>query len=213
MIYIYDILLNLSNKIYNFYEWEKKDNIEHIKKIPLIKIDFKTIDDMYNNKIKIQEKHLKMIYNLCEKYDFKKKKYTTLFTDGKHVIAIEFNDNGESILKSRLMLDDEEEIINNARKIEKTEIEYEIIEKDLEITFLTRKEERIKNYLLREIDLSYLKNNYEKIKYLYLEYFDEENNDIKEMYNKLRMNINKDFTNKTINLYEVLTIENIRKKV
>ena len=47
-----------------------------------------------------------MIYNLCEKYDFKKKKYTTLFTDGKHVIAIEFNDNGTNA----------EEVITNVIK-------------------------------------------------------------------------------------------------
>ena len=38
MKYIYDIELNFNNKYYEFYEWEKKDNITHINKIPYYKI-------------------------------------------------------------------------------------------------------------------------------------------------------------------------------
>ena len=38
MNYIYDIYLNLNKNLYDFYEWNKSDNIIHIKKI----IDFLT---------------------------------------------------------------------------------------------------------------------------------------------------------------------------
>ena len=41
MNYIYDLLLNFNENIYEFYDWNKTDNIKHIKKIPIFKIDSK----------------------------------------------------------------------------------------------------------------------------------------------------------------------------
>ena len=40
MIYIYDLLLNFidGDRLIEFYEWDSKDGLEHIKKIPLFKI-------------------------------------------------------------------------------------------------------------------------------------------------------------------------------
>ena len=38
MNYIYDILLNFNDMLYDFYDWNVKDNILHIRKIPLIQI-------------------------------------------------------------------------------------------------------------------------------------------------------------------------------
>ena len=34
MNYIYDILLNLNQHAYEFFEWELNDNIVHVKKTP-----------------------------------------------------------------------------------------------------------------------------------------------------------------------------------
>ena len=34
MNYIYDILLNFKNKLYDFYDWNINDDITHIRKIP-----------------------------------------------------------------------------------------------------------------------------------------------------------------------------------
>ena len=38
MTYIYDILLNFKEELIEFYDWNKNDNIIHIRKIPLLKI-------------------------------------------------------------------------------------------------------------------------------------------------------------------------------
>ena len=35
MNYIYDIVLNFNKEYYNFFEWNKRDNIVNVKKIPL----------------------------------------------------------------------------------------------------------------------------------------------------------------------------------
>ena len=45
MNYIYDIILNFQERIYDFYEWNKTDVITHIRKIPVFKISSK---DLYN---------------------------------------------------------------------------------------------------------------------------------------------------------------------
>ena len=55
MIYIYDILLNFNPIFYNFYDWYKKDKIEHIKKIPLFKVDDQTIKDFMNYELIIED--------------------------------------------------------------------------------------------------------------------------------------------------------------
>ena len=38
MTYIYDILLNLSKELIEFFEWEDSDNIKYVKKIVFSKL-------------------------------------------------------------------------------------------------------------------------------------------------------------------------------
>ena len=49
MNYYYDILLNFQENYYMFYEWDKEDNIEFVKKIPLFHIDSKEFIDIFTN--------------------------------------------------------------------------------------------------------------------------------------------------------------------
>ena len=44
MNYIYDVILNLRSKYYDFFFWEEDDEITHISKIPVIKVNKKTIE-------------------------------------------------------------------------------------------------------------------------------------------------------------------------
>ena len=48
MIYIYDIILNWTDndKVYEFFEWEQNDDVDHIKKIPLFKIGKDVFDKL-----------------------------------------------------------------------------------------------------------------------------------------------------------------------
>ena len=39
MNYIYDIVLNFNKEYYNFFEWNKRDNIVNVKKIPLFLVN------------------------------------------------------------------------------------------------------------------------------------------------------------------------------
>ena len=67
MIYVYDIILNWTDedKIYEFFEWELNDDLEHIKKIPLFKIDSNTFDDILNYEVKTNDIFLNKIKVSC----------------------------------------------------------------------------------------------------------------------------------------------------
>ena len=45
MNYIYDILANFNNIYYDFFDWNESDNIIHIKKVPIVRVD----SDFFNN--------------------------------------------------------------------------------------------------------------------------------------------------------------------
>ena len=63
MNYIYDVIANFNNKVYDFYDWNKKDIITHIKKCLIIKTDTKTVYDLTYNSVKISDTLLENIKN------------------------------------------------------------------------------------------------------------------------------------------------------
>jgi len=206
MIYIYDILVNLSNTLYEFYEWNKNDDIVHIKKMPLIRVDSKIINDLYNYNIKVDKDFLNMILYKTDKYDFKKIKYLVCFSDGKRCIVLEFNDKCEVKKRSKLLLDDEEEVNNYILKTDIYKLNYELLDKINDKELLTRKECKIRDILINDIDKSYKDNDVSKLEYLYYEYFDKKKENIDVMYSELRDSFN-NFNNKHLNLYNVLLLE------
>jgi len=125
MINVYDIILNWTdqNKAYDFFEWDQNDDLEHIKKIPLYKVDYRLMHDLWYHTVKIDALFLESILRKTEVF-FNKKiekiEYGCLFSDGYKVIAVEFASDGTSIYKSSLLLDEEEEIqeIENSKSIE-----------------------------------------------------------------------------------------------
>jgi len=116
MINVYDIILNWTdqNKAYDFFEWDQNDDLEHIKKIHLFKVDYRLMHDLWYHTVKIDALFLESILRKTEVF-FNKKiekiEYGCLFSDGYKVIAVEFASDGTSIYKSSLLLDEEEEIL------------------------------------------------------------------------------------------------------
>ncbi len=210
MIYVYDIILNWSSEdIYDFFEWELNDEIEHIKRIPFFKIDSSTFTNMENYKIKIDKEILSKIKNLTEVYSADKNNsimYSSLFTDGVRVIAIEFNSKGESIYKSKLLLDEEQDILMLSTKMTETKIAIEKLNKWQLDPFTTRYEKEIRRLLKVEIEDCYKKGNFDKLRYLYYECFGKNQDDVDLIYNKLLESINSELDNKHSKLYEVVKL-------
>lgn len=218
MIYIYDILLNFCDcdMIYDFYEWNQNDNIENIKKIKLVHVERKLLDKLlYYNGI-IDPNFLIKIYRTCEVYTSKRLKiidYCSLFSDGDRVIAIEFDREGRPIYKSKLLIDEEEEIAILASNLEETNCEYQNLEKILDNRFFTRNEILVRKYLIKEIEECYENKNYNKLKFLYQEYFDNEEVSNSNMKQDLLNSMNLTIDEKHKNLYQLLKTTNKKKQV
>lgn len=217
MIYIYDILLNFSDAIlYEFYEWNTNDHIDNMKRIKLAKISKKDFDLFLNYKIKIDSDFLLKIFKTCEVYlnkGIEVLDYCVLFSDGVRVLAMEFNKNGVSECKSKLLLDEEEEIASLATNLEFTEIKFELIKEDVMNRFLTRKEIKMRKYLINEIKDSYRNKNLNKLKFLYTEYFDDNESNPEVMVNSLIDSMTNDLDDKHINLYNLLCLSHKKKQV
>lgn len=219
MIYIYDILLNWTdtNKIYEFFEWDVNDNIEHIKRIGLIKVTSKQMSDIITHDIKVDNNLLEDIYNLTEVFKEKRVinlEYACLITDGNIVIAIEFDKDGNSLYKSRLLLDEEEEVLELSLKRDYYELNYSINNDNKAPNYLlTRKEEGIKRYLLQEIIDTYKEQNINKLKYIYSEYTNKVLNDTDLMYKELVSSLDFVLTSKHQKIYDLLKLSHTKKQV
>ena len=112
MNYIYDIVLNFNKDYYNFFEWNKKDNIVNVKKIPLFLINNDTFKMFKYDNVTVCDSFINLIKDKTYTYSRVKLGNTALVTNGKEVIGVLFNDKGNLIKRSSLLLDEEEEVLN-----------------------------------------------------------------------------------------------------
>ncbi len=216
MLNVYDIILNLldGNRIYEPFEWNKKDNIEHIKKIPMIRVTTNTLDDIINTTFVIDNNLLNNIYKKSEVYTdtgVSKIDYALLFTDTYKVVAVEFNKDGKSLFKSYLLLDEEEEILDLSNQIELKNINYKVLKKNINKCLLTREEEFRKNYLLKELKIAYKKKKYEKINYLYEEIYPKDKKTLLDKYKILLDEIESNYSEKYNKLYNIVKLTHKKK--
>lgn len=214
MTYIYDVMLNFNQDFYEFYEWESDDNIYHIKRIHLVKIESDTYNDFLNNRVILNDDILFNIFNKCEYFNNKRVvtiPYALMVTDSYRVMAIMMNSNGQVIKYSSLLLSDEEDILDVGEKLGTIKISYKVKEKK-EINNLTRKEKSILNYIKKDLDKAYKDKDINKLKYLYYEYFNEESNDIKFIYDNLINILGDKINSKHYDLYNLIKLS-IHKNV
>lgn len=216
MIYIYDILLNFNSDFYDFYEWEKSDYVIHIKKIPLYKVDTTFIEDLLSKKIVIDSFIPLEIQNKTEVFEGKKiryLKYACLFTDSYRVLAVLLNDDFSVSKVSDLLLDESFDTLNISKRCNLSSITYNIVGSKKDYSLLTRKEIKIRKYLLNEIKKSYEKKDLNKLKYLYFEYYKELEDNIEKIYLDLKNSLSSEVNEKHLNLYELVKLSNFKKNV
>lgn len=188
MHYVYDILVNFNEYYYDFYEWEKKDNIIHVKKIPIIKIDKKDFQIVSSNEIKIDIKNIK---NKVELWNNKKQDKTyLLLTSGSDILGLEFNSEGISIKRSSLIVEEELDVLDDTRKLEVSKLNYTIIKK-IKFSLNTRQEIETKKIINKEIDKLLEHPNTNKINYLYYECFNKIEPNIEKSLQNIKNNLDK----------------------
>lgn len=184
MKYIYDIILNFNERLYEFYEWKDTDNIEYIKKIPIVKVTDKVFSDLKNNEVIVEEKFIKEIYNRCEvytDYGIERINYACLFCVDDGVIALEFNSNGKSIYISDMCIDEMIDILEYVKKLTVYDLDYKLSIMHQKY-LVTREEESMINFIKREISSISKSENIDKLRYIYYECFNRKEENVSKIF-------------------------------
>ncbi|MBQ9072495.1 MAG: DUF3603 family protein [Bacilli bacterium] len=206
MNYIYDIYLNLNSTLFDFFDWNKNDKLIHIKKIPIFRISEENLKKCVHNSIKVNENFINCVYNKTEVWNKDNSlSYCALLTDHNNILAIEFNEDGISIRKSFLSVEEELEILETVNRLRETNIDFEIIKRNNPI-FKTRKQIKEENFVDRE-----LKNiDIQKLDYIYFECFGKHEENKKVILNSIKKLPKNSKTYK--NLYDILKLTSTSKK-
>lgn len=184
---IYDILVNFKKIPYEFYEWNKEDDVKHVKKMPSIKVSDSALYDIFYNEVKISKNFLDQIKDKTEIFfgrAIKKVKYACVIYNDDVALSILLNDNGEIIGKSKLLFDEEEDVLKD--DVPSKEIDYEVIKKPKKINGLTRREAKIVLLLSKYLDKIHESKKNDEIKYMYFECFNKVEEDNEKAYKNLK---------------------------
>ena len=217
MIYTYDILLNWTKeeRLKEFYEWNLEDDLEHIKKMPIIRIRESLLKDLLTSKVKIDKTFLSKIKYKSESYfhnEIDVIDYAIIVTTEKKALALELDNEGNIMYKSSLLIDEEEEVLEIGEELVIMDIPYEVITKNKKVSYLTRKEEEEKKFLIKEIKKIKQNKERSKLNYLYKEFFVDNVESFNDKLTLLEKEISKDYNSFHHNLYNLLKLSTIKKK-
>ena len=217
MIYTYDILLNWTKeeRLKEFYEWTLEDDLEHIKKMPIIRIRESLLKDLLTSKIKIDKTFLSKIKYKTESYfhnEIDVIDYAVIVTTDKKSLALELDNEGNVMYKSSLLIDEEEEVLEIGEELVVMDIPYKVLKKNNQVSYLTRKEEEEKKLKIKEIKKIKQNKEESKLNYLYKEFFIDDVESFNDKLTILEKEISKDYNSFHHNLYNLLKLSTIKKK-
>lgn len=204
MNYFYDLFLNFNEENVYFYEWDELDNIEHFKRIPVFQVNNKTLNELINNKVSVDTDFIITIKNKSKNKEDIMGNFA-LFCDKNNGIALEFDDNGIEIARSFLLVVDELNLLDIVYTIPIYPLKYNLIEK-LEHKNALRKEEKIKLLISTEINTLLRRENYEKLNYLYIEWFNKKPNNKEEMIKDFSKALDKEINISELKVYDLIKL-------
>lgn len=214
MNYIYDVLLNFNDKLYEFYDWNKSDDVKHVRRVPIFKISTKQLLDIKNNNIIIDKSFLDLIINKTEYFSNRKVekiKYSCIFSDGEKVLGVLFNSNGESIKYSSMLIDEEAEVNELCSEMKDYLLNIDINKKNIISDLKTRLDMEKEQFILNEIKALKDNKKNDKLKYIYYDCFDKKEESVSKIIDEIKLKLkqnNFDIRNK---LYDLLKIRLFQK--
>lgn len=191
MIYVYDIVVNFNNELIDFYDWLEDDYLEHIRKIPMIKVDDKIYKDFLENDITLEETELQRIKNKTEVFSerkIEKIEYAFILCSKMEAIALIFDDKGKISERSRLLTDEELEIIEISKKVSFYNLKYKRGKKIIKKTTCLREEQRVIDNIVNILKNLKKEKREDLLNYLHYEWFLREaknNNSFEDMINDI----------------------------
>lgn len=207
MYYYYDILLNFGddNNLFEFYEWEESDDVEFVKKIPLFRVPTNILTDCLKYKVKFDNTLLEQIKDKTILKSSNHLENAFLISDAKNALALELNSEGIVVSRSKLLLADEENLLEIMFTMKETNLKYKKQEKYSPKEQL-RQMEKIKKLIKCEIDTLYESKNYSKLKYLYYEWFNKNNENIDTVYKEMTTSLQKDYNENLKRVYDFIKL-------
>lgn len=210
MNYVYDILSNFNQELYDFYDWDKNDNFTHLRKVPSFRVSKEVLVDLTFKKVKIKGNLLKLIKDKTQvftKEGVDVIEYCFIVSDSVNALGVILDEDGVVYKRSKFLVSEELEI-NKCLKTSKIyNVEYNLLSSKTHYSNMTRNEEKVTNLILNELEL--IMDSTDKIDYLYYEWFNT--NKGKNKYKKLVSSIKSSYTSKHEYILELLNLLKIKK--
>lgn len=210
MIYVYDILVNLNEKMYDFYDWDDTDDFVHVRRVPMFKVNENVYFDLVTKKVRISQEVMSSIKDKTQVFSSRNidiLPFCAVFTNGNSASLIEFDSKGYTFRKSKFLINEEIEILDIAKNMKVSAVEYNVIQRKVSRNSMIRSESLIVDRIL--IELENLKDDEEKLSYLYYEWFERQDGINK--YETLVKDLKRKFTNKHNEFLELLDLLTIQK--
>ncbi len=194
MNYIYDILLNFHDTLYDFYDWNPNDNIINVRKIPLFKITSNQLKEIKENSICFDSEFLNKFQNKTELFsgkDIKYIEYCCLLSDGSETLALLIKNN--RVEKSHLLVDEELEVLEVVTRLKEETIAYQILKRAKNTGFKTRKEIEMEKSIRRNLKKLKEENAIQQLKYLYYECFNKKEESKEKILQDLEYALDRNF--------------------
>ena len=204
MNFYYDIVVNFQENNYMFYEWAESDVLEYIKRVPIFQVTTKVLRDHINNNIEVDKEFLDSIYN---KTKLKKGflEYVSLFVSKNGAIVLEFASDGKVIARSGLQVNDECNVMEVIYTLPIFRLEYKVLNR-LELNKDLRLESTIKDFINLEINTLYKNKEWEKIVFLYNEWFLKSNPNVGEMVQEMQNRLKGEITDREFRIYNLIKL-------
>ena len=200
MNYVYDILSNFNQELYDFYDWDKNDNFTHLRKVPSFRVSKEVLVDLMFKKVKIKGNLLKLIKDKTQvftKEGVDVIEYCFIVSDSVNALGVILDEDGVVYKRSKFLVSEELEI-NKCLKTSKIyNVEYNLLSSKIHYSNMTRNE------------LELIMDSTDKIDYLYYEWFNT--NKGKNKYKKLVSSIKSSYTSKHEYILELLNLLKIKK--
>lgn len=204
MNFIYDIVLNFNRDYYDFFEWNKKDSIINIKKIPLFMVSNDTFKSMKYDGVTVGKSFIECIREKTYTYNRQKVGPACLVCNGKEVMGLLFNEKGDLIKRSSLLLDEEEEVLDEIYSDKIFDIEIVKVRKGrCDDISINRVQKEKKDFLIKYINKE---NSDINLKYLYYDYFEKDEEDTSIIKKTLIEEIKNNWNKKFDSFYETVKI-------
>lgn len=204
MNFYYDIVVNFQENNYMFYEWAESDVLEYIKRVPIFQVTTKVLRDLINNNIEVDKEFLDSIYN---KTKLKKGflEYVSLFVSKNGAIVLEFASDGKVIARSGLQVNDECNVMEVIYTLPIFRLEYKVLNR-LELNKDLRLESTVKDFINLEINTLYKNKEWEKIVFLYNEWFLKSNPNVGEMVQEMQNRLKGEITDREFRIYNLIKL-------